>query len=119
MFISNLNIKKTVLLLITGMAISFSVSANYQPVILNTKDSSGVDTLNKTNTPVKVDSSNVFKSLLSPAITGNALNYSMNAEAKYFADDYIKKHTAYYNNMKVWAKPYFDLYDRILTSYGI
>jgi membrane-bound lytic murein transglycosylase D len=43
----------------------------------------------------------------------------MNAEAKFFADDYIKKHTAYFNDMKVWAKPYFDLYDRILTSYGI
>ena len=43
----------------------------------------------------------------------------MNAEVKYFAEDYIKKHTDYFNNMKVWGKPYFDLYDRILSSYGI
>ncbi len=103
-----------------GIIISLSAYSNYQPSFtLNTRDSSGVDTLLKTNTSVKVDSSKVFKSLLSPAPSSNALNYSMNAEAKFFADDYIKKHTAYFNNMKVWAKPYFDLYDRILTSYNI
>jgi membrane-bound lytic murein transglycosylase D len=123
MIITGSNTKIKAIILITGIIISLSAYSNYQPpVVLNIKDSSGIDTSLKTNTSassIKVDSSKVFKSLLSPAIVNNALNYPMNAEAKFFADDYIKKHTAYYNNMKVWAKPYFDLYDRILTSYGI
>lgn len=120
MFISGIYIKKTALVLMAGILIGLSAYSNYQPpFILNTRDSSGVDTLLKTNTSVKVDSSKVFKSLLSSAPLSNTLNYSMNAEAKFFADDYIKKHTTYFNNMKAWAKPYFDLYDRILTSYGI
>ncbi len=119
MFIPGLYIKKTAIIL-SGIIISLSAYCNYQPsFILNIKDSSGIDTSIKTNASIRVDSSKVFKSLLSPVTANNSLNYSMNAEAKFFADDYIKKHTAYFNNMKVWAKPYFDLYDRILTSYGI
>jgi membrane-bound lytic murein transglycosylase D len=120
MLFSSIYIKKTTLVLMSGMIISLSAYSNYQPsFIKNTRDSSGVDSSLKTNTSVKVDSSKVFKSLLSPSSVSNTLNYSMNAEAKFFADDYIKKHTAYFNNMRVWAKPYFDLYDRILTSYDI
>ena len=62
---------------------------------------------------------NYLPALLSSPVNNKSLDFSMNAEAKYFVDDYIKKHTDYFNNMKVWGKPYFDLYDRILTSYGI
>ncbi len=62
----------------------------------------------------------MFTSLLgNSVINSNPMGFSMNTEAKYFTDDYIKKHTAYFNNMKVWGKPYFDLYDKILSSYGI
>lgn len=119
MFIPGLYIKRTAMIL-AGIITSLSAYCNHQTSFaLNTRDSSGVDTSLKTVASIKVDSSKVFKSLLSPATVNNALNYPMNAEAKFFVDDYIKKHTAYFNNMKVWAKPYFDLYDRILTSYGI
>ena len=84
------------------------------------KDSSIVDSIPKENTVLSTtDSSKLFASLLSTSVNDNSLNFSMNAEEKFFADDYIKKHTDYFNNMKVWGKPYFDLYDRILTSYGI
>jgi membrane-bound lytic murein transglycosylase D len=84
------------------------------------KDSSGLDSIKKANTVLLIaDSSKMFTSLLASTISNNGLSFPMNAEAKYFVDDYIKKHTAYFNNMKVWGKPYFDLYDRILTSYGI
>jgi membrane-bound lytic murein transglycosylase D len=123
MFNPDYNYKIRTIILIISVVFSLSAYSNYQPpVVLNIKDSSGIDSSLKPNasaSSIKVDSSKVFKSLLSPAIVNNAFNYPMNAEAKFFADDYIKKHTAYYNNMKVWAKPYFDLYDRILTSYGI
>ncbi|MEP6465293.1 MAG: lytic transglycosylase domain-containing protein [Parafilimonas sp.] len=72
------------------------------------------------NTPIStIDSSKLFASLLSSSSNNNSLNFSMNAEEKFFADDYIKKNSDYLNNMKVWGKPYFNLYDRILTSYGI
>jgi len=64
------------------------------------------------------DSSKLFSDLLSPVANKN-LGLFMNADAKYFTDNFLKKNQAYYTNMKVWGKPYFDLYDRILTSYGI
>lgn len=85
------------------------------------KDSTGTDSISKTIQGAFIaDSSKMFTSLLGNAAVGNnPMDFSMNAEAKYFADNYIKKHTAYFNKMKVWGKPYFNLYDRILSSYGI
>lgn len=76
------------------------------------------DTLGQPFTTSIIDSSKVFGSLLSDKPVGN-LNYSMNADAKYFIDNFIKKNQDYYNKMKVWGKPYFDLYDKILSSYGL
>ena len=100
--------------------LSLSAYSNNQPgYLLQIKDSSGIDSIQKSNTAVLVDSSKIFSSLLAPSVTNKALNFEMNREAKFFADDYIKTHTAYLNNMKVWGKPYFNLYDKILTSYGI
>jgi len=99
-----------------------SVYANDRPAFqLQLKDSSGIDSLPKTNTVSLIaDSSKMFTSLLAPSGNSNkALDFPMSPEAKFFVDDYIKTHTTYLNNMKVWGKPYFDLYDRILTSYGI
>jgi membrane-bound lytic murein transglycosylase D len=84
------------------------------------KDSQGLDSTKKANAVLLIaDSSKMFTSLLASTVSSNSMSFAMNAEAKYFVDDYIKKHTAYFNNMKIWGKPYFDLYDRILTSYGI
>ena len=97
-----------------------SVYANTQPVYIQAKDSSGIDSVQKTSSVrVATDSSKLFTSLLTSPLNNKSLDFSMNADAKYFVDDYIKKHADYFNNMKVWGKPYFDLYDRILTSYGI
>lgn len=97
------------------------VYSNDKPALkFQIKDRSIVDSI-PTNTTflTTTDSSKLFTSLLSSPVKNNSLNFLMNAEEKFFADDYIKKHTAYFNNMKVWGKPYFNLYDRILTSYGI
>lgn len=90
------------------------------PFLLKSNDTTKVDSVPKTIQAAFIaDSSKMFTSLLGKPMAGNPMDLSMNAEAKYFADNYIKKHTAYFNNMKVWGKPYFDLYDRILASYGI
>ena len=43
----------------------------------------------------------------------------MNADALSFAQQYALKQTKEYEKMKVWGKPYFDLYDNILTQYKI
>lgn len=36
-----------------------------------------------------------------------------------FVDDYIRRNSTDLNRMKIWGRPYFDLYDHILTSYGV
>ncbi len=111
-------------IIVSFIAISFtffsSAYCNNQPALqLSFKDSTGIDSTKKLHTALSAtDSSKLFSNLLSSSVN-NDLNFSMNAEEKFFADDYIKKHTAYLNNMKVWGKPYFDLYDKILSSYGI
>ena len=106
--------------IVTGLLIHSPAFSKYQPVYqYQLKDSSGNDSIKAITASPVADSSKVFTSLLSSTTSGNSLKFTMNAEARYFVDDYIKKHTAYFNNMKVWGKPYFDLYDRILTSYGI
>jgi len=43
----------------------------------------------------------------------------LNADALSFAQQYALKQTKEYEKMKVWGKPYFDLYDNILTQYKI
>jgi membrane-bound lytic murein transglycosylase D len=101
---------------------SFSPGVNFASVNkYPIKDSSGVDSIGKvTLTSPVADSSKLFASLLpSSNSQGKSFNFSVNPEAKFFVDDYIRKHTGYFNNMKIWGKPYFDLYDRILSSYGI
>ncbi|MEO8710514.1 MAG: lytic transglycosylase domain-containing protein [Parafilimonas sp.] len=113
--------KSAPIFLSTAFLILLSSYSNCQSVLQSIKkDSTGLDKTQKINTALLMaDSSKMFSSLLSPASLNNNLNFPVNAEARFFADDYIKKHTTYFNNMKVWGKPYFDLYDRILTSYGI
>jgi membrane-bound lytic murein transglycosylase D len=48
-----------------------------------------------------------------------AVKIPMNAEALSFVQQYAQKQTKEYEKMKVWGKPYFDLYDNILTQYKI
>lgn len=83
------------------------------------KDTGGIELPAKIPSALIIDSTKIFHSLLSASPGDYGFNFKMNPEEKFFADDYIKKHADYLNDMKVWGKPYFDLYDRILTSYGI
>jgi len=43
----------------------------------------------------------------------------INPRAISFVDEYIRKQGKSLEKMKVWGKPYFDLYDQILLNYGI
>ena len=43
----------------------------------------------------------------------------INPRAMSFVEAYIKKQGKSLEKMKVWGKPYFDLYDQILLNYGI
>jgi membrane-bound lytic murein transglycosylase D len=43
----------------------------------------------------------------------------INPRAISFVEEYIKKQGKSLEKMKVWGKPYFDLYDQILINYGI
>ena len=83
-------------------------------------DTDHIDTSNKlkTSSPF-IDSSKFFINLLTSDKNQNNSTFSVNPEAKLFVDDYIRSHTSYFNNMRIWGKPYFDLYDHILSSYGV
>ncbi|WP_439504490.1 transglycosylase SLT domain-containing protein [Sediminibacterium sp.] len=43
----------------------------------------------------------------------------LNPRAVSFVQEYMRKHTKSLEKMKLWGKPYFDLYDGVLTQYGI
>lgn len=100
--------------------ILISFFSNAESSFSNLIDTNHLDTTG--NLPVTkpaIDSSKIFLNLLASDNSSSIIHYSMNPEAKLFADDYIRSHTNYFNNMKIWGKPYFDLYDHILSSYGI
>jgi membrane-bound lytic murein transglycosylase D len=99
--------------------LSFSALLSLQNISAQLPNSSKLnpDTATKLISVIK-DSSKIFSNLLSPS-PNKSLEFSMNTDAKYFVDNFLKKNQAYYTNMKIWGKPYFDLYDRILTSYNL
>lgn len=43
----------------------------------------------------------------------------LNPRAVSFVQEYMRKHTKSLEKMKLWGKPYFDLYDGVLAQYGI
>jgi membrane-bound lytic murein transglycosylase D len=43
----------------------------------------------------------------------------LNPQAVSFVEEYMRKQGAELEKMKEWGKPYFDIYDQILTRYGI
>jgi len=43
----------------------------------------------------------------------------INPKAVPYIDDYIDKHRAHLESMKVWGKPYFRMMEHILSSYGL
>src|SRR4051812_5136936 len=93
--INTLYFKKAGTLFCVVSLISFSTSYanNQQAFHIRAKDSSGIDSIQKTKAVLLVaDSSKMFSALLASPFNNQGLGLSMNAEAKYFAEDYIKKH---------------------------
>src|SRR5882757_8475156 len=61
-----------------------------------------------------------FKSLFNKNTDENKPNdVQLNPQAVSFVQEYVRKQGEELEKMKSWGKPYFDLYDNILTSYGI
>lgn len=57
--------------------------------------------------------------LYNKAVSNKSYQSQINPRAISFVDEYIKKQGKSLEKMKVWGKPYFDLYDQILINYGI
>ncbi len=62
-----------------------------------------------------------FKSLFSGSYYNPSLPYAsqLNPRAIPFVENYIRTNGEYLQKMKVWGKPYFDMYDGILVQHGI
>lgn len=75
----------------------------------------------KNNPKESSQTKNGFKSLFSASAFDPSKPYvsQINAKAVHFVQDYIQKRGASLEKMKVWGKPYFDMYDGILSKYGV
>ena len=64
---------------------------------------------------------NAFKSLFTNHQFDASKPYAsqLNPRAVSFVQEYIRKQGRELENMKSWGKPYFDLYDNVLSLYGI
>src|SRR5436853_515765 len=87
----NSTLKKINLVLIAYFAIS-SAYANHHPIIIQqynivVKDSSGIDSTKTKNVVLITDSSKLFTNLLSTS-ANKSPGFAINAEAKFFVDDY-------------------------------
>lgn len=62
-----------------------------------------------------------FKSLFSASYFNPALPYisQLNPNAIPFVQSYIRANGEQLQKMKIWGKPYFDMYDGILTEHGL
>jgi len=85
------------------MLIQFKVSAN----------TSLIDTLIDDKKPF----ANLF--LYNKVASNKPYQSQINPRAIPFVEEYVRKQGKSLEKMKVWGKPYFDLYDQILVNYGI
>ena len=61
-----------------------------------------------------------FKNLFTTAVTGDGLNGAkLNPMGVTFIQNYIGRNTKGFMAMKGWAKPYFEMMDKVLTQHGI
>lgn len=80
---------------------------------------------NQVNYSVSTDSVENYKAGFKSLFTNSRFDASkpyevqLNPKAVSFVQEYIRKQGEELDKMKKWGKPYFDLYDNILGSYGI
>ena len=89
--------------LVLCMLIQFKVSAN----------TTLIDTLIDDKKPF----ANLF--LYNKVASNKPYQAQINPRAIPFVEEYVRKQGKSLEKMKVWGKPYFDLYDQILVNYGI
>lgn len=85
------------------MLVQFKVSANTRLI----------DTLIDDKKPF----ANLF--LYNKVASNKPYQAQINPRAIPFVEEYVRKQGKSLEKMKVWGKPYFDLYDQILVNYGI
>ena len=61
-------------------------------------------------------SSKGFKSLFNDYDPSSSYVFQLNPKAVLFVEQYIKKNEEELDKLKVWGKPYFEIYDRILRA---
>ena len=68
-----------------------------------------------------IDSSKLFKNIIPVPVFDPTKPYPvpLNPKVSLFVQDYIQEQTKGYQDMKVWGKPYFDIYDKILSQNGL
>lgn len=102
----NFSRNKLLIIYITILMLSFGVSSTmYAREFQHQQNISTTDT--------------TTENLLVNNNEASAVKIPINAEALSFVQQYALKQTKEYEKMKVWGKPYFDLYDNILTQYKI
>lgn len=107
-FYKDINLSKFLLLLFPTM-ICFSVVLASQPARIKAIS----DTI--------VNDKDAFKSIIAERsiISGKSFNTSLNPQAVSFVQEYVRKQGKELERMKIWGKPYFNVYDNILAQYGI
>jgi membrane-bound lytic murein transglycosylase D len=77
------------------------------------------DSLNLNQIPLN-DPKLGFTNLFTTALDGNGKSGAkLNPKAISFVQNYISRNRKGFLDMKVWAKPYFDLMDQILSQHGV
>lgn len=81
--------------------------------------------LTKTEVAVKADPKQSFKHLFETSFADKSKKIQnintghLNPQAVSFVQDYMERHSKNLNSLKIWAKPYFDMMDDVLTRNGI
>ncbi len=72
------------------------------------------------NATLKTDPKKDFKNLFTTAVFGDGINSpKLNPMAISFVEKYISKNKRGFMNMKDWAKPKFDMMDKVLSEHGL
>lgn len=107
------NLNKTIIAIVGLVVLGFTAASFTQTENKELKGR-GFYALNDTNTNSLIDE-------LAPQVNyqQNAIHVDINPLAVGFMHQYKDKQGKWFDNMKTWGKPYFDLYDQILQQYGI
>ncbi|MEP6512307.1 MAG: lytic transglycosylase domain-containing protein [Parafilimonas sp.] len=84
-----------------------------------TPDNSKIISTDNLSFKDSTDTTKGFVSLLSGSSSSNSVSFEINSRAMPFVKDFIKQNGNKFENMKVWGKPYFILYENILSQYGL